>query len=73
MATALMLFSVSLKGIWLFPPWWTPYLYGMLFIVAVIFGLRRRKSIATLPRSYFGWIAIVLFGVIGIYSANESD
>ncbi len=35
------LFALALIGLWLFPPWWTPYFLASLWALAVFLGWRR--------------------------------
>ncbi|MBF2049759.1 MAG: M23 family metallopeptidase [Leptolyngbya sp. IPPAS B-1204] len=71
-ATALGLLALARTGLWVFPPWWTPYLYGLLFVAALIVGLRRYKSRRLVPSDWLAWIAIIGFAAFGIYAANEA-
>ncbi len=41
LVTAIALVAIARMGIWVFPPWWTPYLYGVLFILALGLGVSR--------------------------------
>ncbi len=70
--TALTLFAIARMGVWVFPPWWTPYVYGLLFIVALVVGLRQHKLQRQLPSSWLGWIAIIGFVAFGVFAGNEA-
>lgn len=72
LVTAIALFAIARMGVWVFPPWWTPYLYGVLFILALVLGLRRHKPLRRMPSSWLGWIAIVGFAAFGIFAGNEA-
>jgi hypothetical protein len=34
LVTAIALLEIARMGVWVFPPWWAPYLYGLLFMLA---------------------------------------
>ena len=72
LATALALFAVLLSGLWLFPPWWIPYLFALLLFAAIIFAWRRNEAKPFLPQSLLSWAFAVLFTGLGIYSAHEA-
>ena len=46
--TAAVLLALHLAGLWIMPPWWTPWIYWVLFSIAVWRGWRmqRRPSMA---------------------------
>ena len=60
-ATACVLLSIGLVGIALFPPWWTPYAFGLLLVPAALIGLARRRPFrSVLPASSWGWVITAL-------------
>lgn len=73
LATAIGLFALSRMGLWLFPPWWTPYVYGLLFVLALVVGLRQYKLHHRLmPSRFVGWAMVVGFTAFGVFAANEA-
>lgn len=40
--TAIAMLALALTGLWLFPPWWTPYIFGGLLAAATVVNYRRR-------------------------------
>lgn len=42
-AVLLVVVYVALAGMWLFPPWWTPYVLGVLHLIGAIFAWRRLR------------------------------
>jgi Peptidase family M23 len=70
--TAIALFAIARMGVWVFPPWWTLYLHGLLFVLAVVIGRRQHKLQRKFPCSWLGWIAIVGFAAFGVFAANEA-
>lgn len=70
--TAIALLAIARMGVWVLPPWWTPYLYGLLFVLALGIGLRRHKPLRKLPSSWWGWITIIGFVAFGVFAGNEA-
>jgi Peptidase family M23 len=66
---AITLAAIAIAGIWLFPPWWTPRLYAVLFALALALALGNRSRSPSWPSRLSGWslIAIILAG--GLYSS----
>lgn len=70
---ALALFALALVGLWLFPPWWTLYVFAALLAAAVFMGWRRRHRFAsTLPSSWIAWIVTAAFMVVGGWGVYQS-
>jgi hypothetical protein len=66
LASALMTFAAARMGIWVFPPWWVPYLLALLLVAAVVWGLIRAPQRSFLPSGAFGWLALVILaGIAG--------
>jgi Peptidase family M23 len=62
LATAAGLLMIGLTGLWLLPPWWAPYAFGALLLLAMVVGLYRRRPFnARLPFSVWGWAGVVSF------------
>jgi Peptidase family M23 len=72
LVTAIALLAIARMGVWVFPPWWTPYLYAILFVFALVIGLRQLKPWRKMPSSWLGWIAIVAFVAFGVFVGNEA-
>jgi hypothetical protein len=76
LATAAGLFAMGLTGLWLLPPWWAPYAFGALLLLAAVIGVRRRRPFDTrLPSSVLGWAGAILFVALGgmaIYRAEPA-
>ncbi len=70
--TAIGLFAIARMGVWVFPPWWTPYLYGLLFILALAIGLKRHRPKRGMPSNWLGWAAIVGFVAFGVFAGDEA-
>lgn len=72
-ATALALLAIALAGVWLFPPWWAPWLYAVLFVFAAMKAWRKRRDTAWLPPNWRHWCVPIVFLVIGGYGASEAS
>jgi hypothetical protein len=65
-ATAAGLLTIGLYGLWLLPPWWTPYAFGALLLLATVVSLHRRRPFnARLPYGVWGSAGAVLFIALG--------
>ena len=67
-AMALFLLALHLAGLWLMAPWWTPWAYWALFVLALIRAWRVPRH-ATLPWTLSSWAGVVLLGCLGAYAA----
>ena len=64
------LWAIALLGIWLLPPWWAPYGFGVALAVAAWVAMRRRRPFASAwPATWLAWVVSVLFLAIGVASA----
>lgn len=65
--SAMTLWAMALLGVWLLPPWWAPYAFGLALAAA---GLRRIRPFAyRLPVTWGGWVVAGLFVALGAASA----
>lgn len=72
-ATAAALFALALTELWLFPPWWTPWVFAGLLIMAILIGLRRRYPFASrLPKGWLPWLFMSFFVALGMLSTYQS-
>lgn len=75
-ATAAMLAAIALVGLWTMLPWWTPYVYALLFVLALSFSLRRASARRDASRtSLSSWVAGIFFlciGGLGLYQAGTA-
>lgn len=72
LVTAISLFAIARMGVWVFPPWWTPYVYGLLFVIALVWRLRRQPAWRPLPSRWLGWLAVVGWTAFGVFAGNEA-
>jgi Peptidase family M23 len=70
LAISIGLVAIGTTGIWAFPPWWTPYVYGVLLVAAALIVLVRLRGQPFWPTGLMGWLPLVMFAVLAIYSAN---
>ena len=67
LATGLVLTTLLLIGVWMIPPWWTPYLYLTVWFGIVLGGSRLRlRSRKHRDRSFSSALGTLLFAVIGL-------
>jgi hypothetical protein len=71
LVTAMTLVAIARLGVWIFPPWWTPYLYGVLLVVALVIGLRH-QPLQPWPSHWLGWGVIVAFVAFGVLVGNAA-
>lgn len=57
LGTAAILFGLHLAGLWITPPWWTPWIYWVLFAITVWRGWRMQTRTAIAAADY----ALILF------------
>jgi integral membrane sensor domain MASE1 len=72
LVTAMTLVAIARLGVWMFPPWWTPYLYGVLLVVALGIGIRRLQPLRPLPSQGLGWVVVVAFVALGVLVGNAA-
>lgn len=72
LVTAIALAAMSRMGIWVFPPWWTTYLYMPLFVLALVIRLRRQQPKRRLPSSGLGWLAVISFAAFGTFAGHAA-
>lgn len=72
LATGIGIFALAQVGIWLFPPWWTPYAFGLLLVAAIMIGLRRHERKTLWPIGFAGWLVSIGFAGLALFAANET-
>jgi Peptidase family M23 len=70
-AIGIGLLAFGLTGIWTFPPWWTPYVFAVLLIVAVFGHIVRLHDQLFWPNGLVGWLSLATFVALGAYAASE--
>jgi hypothetical protein len=69
-ASIACLWSAALLGIWLVPPWWAPWGFGVGLLAAALAALRRRRPFASaLPATPGAWVVAAVFAAVGVVSA----
>ncbi len=71
-ATGLGIIALGYAGPWLFPPWWTPHVLGVVLMAAVAAGLLRRKRGTIWPAGIVGWVVAAGFATLGLFAANTT-
>ncbi len=70
---AAALLGLALTGLWLFPPWWTPYVFAALLAVVAVRGWRHRHPVTSrLPSGWTRWIFTTVLVGVGIWGADRS-
>jgi hypothetical protein len=60
---------MALRGIWLWPPWWTPYVFGAALVAAALVGLRRSRPFrSAMPGTWGTWLVAASFVALGAVS-----
>jgi hypothetical protein len=72
LAAAAMTLAVAKLGIWVFPPWWVPYVTGLLLVGAVVSHLIRSQHRPWLPAGVLGWLSLIAFTAIAGFAAIQS-
>ena len=67
LATFTTLLAVHLAGLWLMPPWWTAWVYWLLFAVA-LYRAGRKPPATRLPESWLDRAASLAFLILGAYT-----
>jgi Peptidase family M23 len=70
-ATGIGLIAIRYTGLWLFPPWWSPYAFGFLLMASVIAGIVWRERATAWPGKLLHWSFAVGFLALGLFAANE--
>lgn len=72
LSTGLGLLALSLTGLLLFPPWWTPWAMGVALVAVTLIALRRRSPAPLWPQKPTAWLITVGFGAFALYAANQT-
>jgi hypothetical protein len=68
-STALVILAVAWAGMWLFPPWWTPFLLAVLWASAIGLALRpQRRPRLAWPQGLRAWVSTGLLLLLGAYA-----
>lgn len=64
----LAVFALARAGLWLFPPWWTPYAAAATIVLATV--AHTRHATTRWPAGTFGWGSLIVFTALGGYAAT---
>lgn len=64
--------ALALVAMRVVPPWYVPYLYGALWVVAVVAGAPSNRWRRVLPVRLAGWAGVAFFAVLGALDAYAS-
>lgn len=70
LSVGLVLLALLLTAVWMPPPWWTPYVYAMCWVIAVLLRVSQRfRKVAWLPQGRWNWAAVVGLSVFSVWAA----
>jgi hypothetical protein len=70
-ATGVGIIAIFFAGLWLFPPWWSPYVFGVILIIAIVMGIIRRQRTSAGPSQPLQWLFAIGFSLFGLFAAYE--
>lgn len=70
-ASLLALAAIARVGVWLFPPWWTPYAAAAALLLVALWQLRRGAFERGVPSRGTGWLRLVVFVAVGVYAGFQ--
>ena len=74
-AVSSLLLTAAVSGIWILPPWWTPYVLAAIFSAILLLRFARRPRLSLLPNGRTGAVLAVLLlssGCIGAWLAARA-
>ncbi len=71
LGAAAMTLAAAKLGIWVFPPWWVPYLMGSLLVGAVVLHLIRAQHRPFLPVGGYGWLSLAAFAGVAVFASVQ--
>jgi len=72
LAAALLILMAALQGVWVFPPWWVPYLLALSLVAALTLHLIRGPARPGLPGSRSGYLTAAVLVVVAGFSGAQS-
>lgn len=72
LASALSIAAIALVGIWIVPPWWVPYLFGVLLALVIVLRSRRKMPATWLPTGSVAWFTTSCFGIMAVFSGYQT-
>ncbi len=70
-STGIGIIALFFTGILLFPPWWVPWVFGVLLVLIVIIASRCRRLLSFKPRGAVAWIITTGFISFALVAANQ--
>ena len=67
-AALLLLTALARVGLWLFPPWWTPWAFAGAGIVATAWSLRRLAPRSMMPSGVLAWSGSGMAALVAVGS-----
>jgi hypothetical protein len=70
-ATSLIVLAIALAGVWLFPPWWAPWVFALLSLGAALIAFQRRSAAPLWPIHRWRWGLTLLFASLAGFAAFQ--
>jgi murein DD-endopeptidase MepM/ murein hydrolase activator NlpD len=67
LALGALLAALHLAGLWLMPPWWTIWVYWLLFAGSLLISLRK-QPVRLMPLGVLEWAAVALLSALAAYA-----
>lgn len=71
-STGLGLLALSLTGLLLFPPWWTPWAMSAALVAVILIAQRRRSRASLWPHKPMAWLITASFSGFALFAANHT-
>ena len=71
LTTGLVLGALLLVSVWMMPPWWTPYVYFVIWLLILVWRSPRRfKRAAWLPKDVSEWAGMVVLAPFSLWAGS---
>ncbi|MEL7446883.1 MAG: peptidoglycan DD-metalloendopeptidase family protein [Pseudomonadota bacterium] len=65
------LIALALTALWMIPPWWVPYIYLSLWLIAFVWGVRRVwQNNSVWPRRLLEYLSLAVLLPLGLWAAT---
>ena len=72
LATAIGIVAIGLVGLWVVPPWWTPWALAAFLMAMILADFRRQRRTLRWPDGILGWLGLVSFVALGLFATNQA-
>jgi hypothetical protein len=70
--TACYLVAIGVGGLWLTLPWYTPVIYVVLLLFAIVYSFRRVRTVAVFPTSRRGLAGLITVAIVAVFAFGMS-